>query len=153
MRADTGQHPAPSESKSSGHQRHVTPNTGTYRTNRHEYGMYSPARWTFLACVVSSPNDNQRNHHYTPGNDRLTDSRQVGNIPERGCPDQYDLVSFCTTSSFCTPMTPRTQVKKSCGRLSSISIRLSPSVELRNYPVRWEVESGRRPLTSSDLRT
>ncbi|KAH9979242.1 hypothetical protein BGW80DRAFT_588350 [Lactifluus volemus] len=85
----------PAPSKSSGHQRHVMPNTGTYRTNSHEYGMYSPARWTFLACVISSPNDNQQNRHYTPGNDRLTDSRQVGNIQDLARETLHGSIRSC----------------------------------------------------------
>jgi hypothetical protein len=129
----------------------------------------------FTVCVVSSPNDNQRNPCYTGGNDRPTlivagssgagGRPQVGNIPERS----HESIRSCFSHRSVLPCGARTHERKRrravnmLWAIGFLSIRLSPSMELRKYPVQcqdklqqqlmWEAKSGRRSLASCDLHT
>jgi hypothetical protein len=134
---------------------------------------YSSARCTFLTCVVSSPNDNQRNHCYTHRNDRLTDSdscrsSRAGGHPQVGNIRGFGPILFYSTRrhrSILPHVAPAPTNASGDDRWISYRVpsRLAfpQSVELRIYiyPVQcqgqqleWEVESGRRSVASSDPR-
>jgi hypothetical protein len=139
----------------------------------HEYGTYYSPAFYSVRYFFSKNTDSQRNHRYTRGNDRLTDSdscriisrrrtqpsRQHHRIwPERGRTDQYDscfhfvLARRHPSLLRCGSLKHERKGRRALNRLwSSISIRISPergaaqiSRPVPSPSSQWEVESGRR---------
>ncbi|KAH9953665.1 hypothetical protein BGW80DRAFT_502939 [Lactifluus volemus] len=108
--APTGQHPTTFKQFKCCRSTNATSRRPLAHTGQKRHGYMG----RFTACVVSSPNDNQRNH-------------QVGNIPGIGPREVARINTILFQSSFRTLMWcphPRTQAEKAVNKLWELEFHL-----------------------------